>query len=307
MFTIKTESTVCNRLRFSPTSSHLLLGDGCVVWALPPEKEATYDDNVPCGVEWHPKKVELYVPNRDLGLDVVSPNGKRLKRLTKECWKTSWVEGMTFSPNGDWLVTFEPYQLTGLKWVRDKLQMKWLEEINYKEADHDSFQAVAAFPDGERVLVLVLRFIRSNIYYPRILAQRDLATGKVLCERELPDKQGPLGVRTRLNITPDNLTVIGMRGRSVYAWPTDPANTKTIKTTVAKKDVMDVAMHPSGKWILVASSSTEVSVWDTTTWKCVKNYDWGIGLAHSVAISPDGALAAAGTEEGRVAVWDWDL
>jgi WD40 repeat protein len=307
VFTIQAMETDCTRLRFSATTQYLLVGDGCEVWELPPGKAALHADNVPCGVEWHPKKAELYVPNGALGLDVLSPTGKRLQRLTKECWKTSWVQGMCFSPYGDWLVTFEPFQLTGLKRVRDNWQVKWMEENDPDDDDRDSFESVAPFPDGERVLVLIVRFIRSNLYYPRVLVQRDITTGKVLSERELPDKQGPLGVRTRLHITPDGSTVIGMRGRSVYCWPIDPKDTNTRKTTVAKKDVLDVALHPSGKWILVASGSPEVSVWDTTTWQCVKNYNWRIGPVQSVGVSPDGTLAAAGTEACKIAVWDWDL
>jgi WD40 repeat protein len=54
-------------------------------------------------------------------------------------------------------------------------------------------------------------------------------------------------------------------------------------------------------------ASPEVSVWDTETWKSVQAYDWGIGSVQSVSVSPDGALAAAGTEDCKVAVWDWDL
>lgn len=318
MFTIQAKETDCTRLRFSASSRYLLVGDGCEVWELPPGKAALYGDNVPCGVEWQPKKAELYVPIRHLGLDVLSPTGKRLQRVTKAIWKTSWVRGMAFSPSGDWLVTYEPYQLTGLRRVRDSWQVKWSEKVEKAKwySPGDSFESVAPFPDNRRIVTLVSRTLphpkkgkdqAAHGGYAELLVQRDLTTGKVLSERELLDKERPLGVRTRLSVTPDGLAIIGFRGRSVYVWPTDADDAKTRKTTVAKKDVRDVALHPSGRWVLTVCADSDVSVWDTTTWKSARTFNWRIGSVQSVGFSPDGALAAAGSENCKVVVWDWDL
>jgi WD40 repeat protein len=91
----------------------------------------------------------------------------------------------------------------------------------------------------------------------------------------------------------------------VYAWPID-SDAQGRKATVAKKDVRDVALHPSGRWVLVACGSPDVSIWDTTTWKCARTHNWGVGAVEFVNFSPDGTLAATASEQKAV-VWDWDL
>jgi WD40 repeat protein len=46
---------------------------------------------------------------------------------------------------------------------------------------------------------------------------------------------------------------------------------------------------------------------DTTIWNVARTFTWDIGRMRSVAFSPDGALAAAGSDRGKVVVWDVDL
>jgi WD40 repeat protein len=38
-----------------------------------------------------------------------------------------------------------------------------------------------------------------------------------------------------------------------------------------------------------------------------RTFTWDIGRMRSIAFSPDGALAAAGGDTGKVVVWDVDL
>lgn len=312
MFTVKSD-LACTRLRFSVTSQYLLVGDGCEIWELPPKQDAIYRDDESGYVEWHPREAKLFVGRRNK-MDIIAPTGKVLQTVSKAAWKTSWVEGMAFSPSGDWLVTFEPFQLTGLKRTRDQWQVKWVEKVEKARwySPGDSFESVTPFPDNRRIVTLVSRTLSKSKKgkgqsvhggYVDLFVQRNLATGKVLSERELSSNESP---HPRLIIMPDGATVIGFRGRSVYAWPTDSTDPAR-KTTVAKRDVQDVALHPSGRWVLVAGNSSEVTVWDTTTWKSVQTFDWHIGNIQSVAASADGSLAAAGSDRGKVAVWDWDL
>lgn len=55
---------------------------------------------------------------------------------------------------------------------------------------------------------------------------------------------------------------------------------------------------------LLSASGTKVTVWDPVTWKPLHRFDWKIGKVTCLAISPDGTIAAAGGDKGKVAVWD---
>ncbi len=50
-----------------------------------------------------------------------------------------------------------------------------------------------------------------------------------------------------------------------------------------------------------------MKLYDVSTWKLGQAFDWGIGRVLSVAFSPDGMLAAAGGDKGKIVVWDVDL
>jgi WD40 repeat protein len=66
-----------------------------------------------------------------------------------------------------------------------------------------------------------------------------------------------------------------------------------------------MAVHPNGT---VACSRTNgtVCLWDVERRQLLRTLDWKMGKLVSVAFSPDGTLGAAGTEDGKVVVWDVD-
>jgi WD40 repeat protein len=74
--------------------------------------------------------------------------------------------------------------------------------------------------------------------------------------------------------------------------------------TTTKKPPLEIALHPSGRMLLVADGSKKVTTYDTSNGKVSAQYDWGIGKVGCVTYSPDGTLAAAGGEKGQVVVWD---
>lgn len=74
--------------------------------------------------------------------------------------------------------------------------------------------------------------------------------------------------------------------------------------TTAKKPPLEIALHPSGRMLLVADGSKKVTAYDTSNGRPAAQYDWGIGKIGCVTYSPDGTLAAAGGEKGQVVVWD---
>ena len=75
-------------------------------------------------------------------------------------------------------------------------------------------------------------------------------------------------------------------------------------TDLPQKGVVTaLAADPLGRFLLTAAGP-KVTVWDPATWKPLRAFDWKIGRLTCLAVSPDGTLAAAGGDKGKVAVWD---
>ncbi len=70
--------------------------------------------------------------------------------------------------------------------------------------------------------------------------------------------------------------------------------------------VTGIAVHPRGPVACVRTNGT-VTLWDADKCEQLRTLDWKTGKLVSVAFSPDGALGAAGTEDGKVVVWDVDI
>lgn len=74
-----------------------------------------------------------------------------------------------------------------------------------------------------------------------------------------------------------------------------------------RKHFTALAFHPSGKYLAAASNDATIKLYDTSTWEVARTFTWDIGKMRSVAFSPNGTLAAAGSDKGKVVVWDVDL
>jgi WD40 repeat protein len=70
--------------------------------------------------------------------------------------------------------------------------------------------------------------------------------------------------------------------------------------------VTGIAVHPAGP-VACARTDGTVTFWDVVKREATRTLDWKLGRLVSVAFNPDGALAAAGTEDGKIVVWDVDL
>lgn len=75
----------------------------------------------------------------------------------------------------------------------------------------------------------------------------------------------------------------------------------------SKKHFTGGAFHPSGRYLAATSNDATVKLYDTVTWEVARTFTWDVGRMRSVAFSPDGTLAAAGTDGGKVVVWDVDV
>lgn len=108
-----------------------------------------------------------------------------------------------------------------------------------------------------------------------------------------------------LAFAPDGETVAYTAGRELFVWSVSERR-ETYRRGLDTKHFMDAAFAPNGHSLLTVSKEGCVRVWDTANYECARSYDWEIGPLRAVAVSPDGARAAAAGNSGRVVLWDLD-
>jgi WD40 repeat protein len=134
---------------------------------------------------------------------------------------------------------------------------------------------------------------------PRRLVCYSSLTGEVLGDC------GPAETITRLAATPDGSAVAGFKESSLFLWA--PGQKVRKLRTGTRKHLRDLAFHPDGRHLLTVHTDGGARVIDTQAGRVVREYAWELGELTAAAISPDGALAAAGGEGGRAVLWDLDL
>jgi WD40 repeat protein len=109
-------------------------------------------------------------------------------------------------------------------------------------------------------------------------------------------------------VSPDGRWVAGARYNQAAVWSVaDLARPPVELQNDSRNNFTDLAFHPSSCFLAVTSNDRTVKLYDTATWAVAKTFTWDIGRMKAVAFSPDGTLAAAGSDTGRVVVWDVDL
>lgn len=71
-----------------------------------------------------------------------------------------------------------------------------------------------------------------------------------------------------------------------------------------RKQFTGLAFHPDGRLLATASNDKCIHVWDLETYRIIHSYDFAVGRMKSIAYAPDGLTAAAGTDDGRLVVFD---
>jgi WD40 repeat protein len=111
--------------------------------------------------------------------------------------------------------------------------------------------------------------------------------------------------------SPDGTQLVARKGTALLAWDATDWNKPPVAVEGKNKGSMyhpAACFHPSAPFLLMANGGPSVLVFDTTTWKPVRKWNWRTGgVLRTLAISSDGTLAAAGGPRGTVVVWDLDL
>lgn len=156
--------------------------------------------------------------------------------------------------------------------------------------------------DGTFVQMELMRF-GVTIHWNTHRVRRSLDTGAVL------NTSPPLPERIeQFALSPDGSTVAARIREFIHFMPAAGAvkfGAHVRNETL--KHFTGLAFHPSGKYLAATSNDATVRLYDVATLDPVRTFTWDIGRMRSIAFSPDGTLAAAGSDSGKVVVWDVDV
>ncbi len=107
--------------------------------------------------------------------------------------------------------------------------------------------------------------------------------------------------------TPDESRVCVAFGHRAAVWRLDDMAPPPVKLRGHKQQVRAVGFLPGGGTVLTAAMDGTVRLWDADAGTELRSFDWGIGKVRVAAVSPDGTMCAAGSDDGRLVVWDVDL
>lgn len=112
-------------------------------------------------------------------------------------------------------------------------------------------------------------------------------------------------VSERDAVSPDGKWIVGQHTNELRIWSLEELEKPPLeRKNDSRKIFTDVAFHPSGCWLGVSGNDGTVKMFDTSTWHVAHTYSWGVGKMVGLAFSPDGTLAAAGSDKGRIVIWD---
>jgi WD40 repeat protein len=159
-------------------------------------------------------------------------------------------------------------------------------------------------PDSGQFLVMEFQYDRHGLDNCRYLfVFRHTGSGTEL--RTVPASCGEL---LGLVLSADGRYLAGIRTNSLFVLSTSALDHEPVRFPAAgRKHFTGLAFHPSGRFLAATSNDATVKLYDTSNWSLATTYTWDVGRMRSVAFSPDGMLAAAGSDTGKVVVWDVDV
>lgn len=160
--------------------------------------------------------------------------------------------------------------------------------------------APAVSPAGDRVAFFAEADLPTGTDYQLLVLDAD--TGDPVGAGGFPyfPEHGP-------RFRPDGRQLVVPHEMLLVVWDARRLGKPMLVKNDSRRHFTAAAYHPSGRYLFTTSNDATVTVWDTDAWTRVKRFDWAIGRLRSVAVSPDGLLAAAGSDRGKVVVWDVDL
>lgn len=127
----------------------------------------------------------------------------------------------------------------------------------------------------------------------------DAATG------ELRGALSPSGCPEAMRFSPDGKFLAVACGPVLRVWDV-ATQAEAAACQVGRKYFGALAFTPGSAHLVTLNNDETVRLWETATWTQARAFDWKIGRLRGVDVSPDGCRMAAGSEKGKVIVWDVD-
>jgi WD40 repeat protein len=216
----------------------------------------------------------------------VSPDGKRV---------VASVNAHSAEP-GEWIVCWE-HATAGpskLAWERKRGRREMIPYL------------IAFFPDGQQFACYEAYF-NSRRKWARQITIRSATGGRVLQTGECDGAESLL-------VSPDGTRLIVSSNGKVRTYDANDL----ARPPVVVLDEPDpgwwhldmfgrfAAYHPKGWYVALTNNTPTVRFFDPASWRVAKKFTWDAGELRSITFSPDGCLAAAGSGDGRIVVWDVD-
>lgn len=209
------------------------------------------------------------------------------------------LTGFDITADGTRLATAAgPYTDSRLTVWRPDPQNGW--EPVWWKANGRAWGNVRLSPDGERVAHLTPS-PRRPYQYMHSLIVRDAATGE-----EVGAGRYPYSYITPVVFHPHGSQIVCAHETRILVWSVPKLDGPKAVANDSRYHFTGAAYDPTGRFLFTTSNDTTVVVWDTETWERARRFTWQIGRLRAVAVSADGAQAAAGSEKGEVVVWDVD-
>lgn len=180
-------------------------------------------------------------------------------------------------------------------------------------------ETIALSADGRSLVTFGTKHRVSLYRFATAAVSSTAATPKSASTAVPETKHGPKPVQqlrghesfiNTIAVSPDGKTVAsGGHDYSLRLWNVETGEQlKNSKSTQSSGVVKDVAFLPDGKRLLVGGGLTRgmqrLAIWDVETWRPTVKFEGHDHTINTVAVSPDGNLAASGSNDATARIWD---
>jgi WD40 repeat protein len=110
---------------------------------------------------------------------------------------------------------------------------------------------------------------------------------------------------SNLSFSPDGRVLAGTAGPRLRVWDL-AADREIALQKRGTKHFQGVSFTDDGRYLATVSNDETVRIWDARSWQEHTTFTWQIGRLLNIAFAPDGCRAAAGSDQGKIVIWDVD-